>query len=138
MMKYLPILAMIIATSCVGSRHVATIEPLTLNQQEIKPAPLPQQHKYRISGPATAANVPVQVNAEGKIVSFPAPTDLIGQEPKDLGDGWYLDRRGVNANTRFTTYTYEQYSRLSAPPSLAELQAAIIPDARVIDLTPYK
>ncbi|MDE6367577.1 MAG: hypothetical protein K2L33_08350, partial [Muribaculaceae bacterium] len=42
---------------------------------------MPRAVIYRITGNATAANVPVQVSPAGTITSFPAPTDIIGQEP---------------------------------------------------------
>lgn len=95
---------------------------------------LPRAVVYKMSGNATIANVPVQVNSQGEIVSFPAPSDLNGCEPIELENGWLLDRRGVSENTVFTTYTYAEYSKLTTPPTLDELKAAIIPDAKVVDI----
>lgn len=95
------------------------------------PAVMPKAVAYRMSGPY-ADNVPITVNAAGEVVSFPAPTDLgPNSTPVDLGDGWWLDRRGVSANSVFTRYTYEEYRALKTPPSVAELKASIIPGAHV-------
>lgn len=129
-MKYLPLLALLLM-SC--SSHKIETAPLVLNQDLPTPTPLPRAQIYRMSGNATAANVPVQVNAEGKIVSFPAPSDLVGQEPIALKDGWLLDQRGIGPNTRFISYTYSEYAKLAAPPSIDQLQAAIIANARAVD-----
>lgn len=99
------------------------------------PAALPRAVVYKMTGNASAANVPVQVSASGgQIVSFPAPSDVKGQEPIELIDGYLLDRRGIGENARFLRWTYAQYSELKQTPGLAELQAAIIPGARVTDL----
>lgn len=101
-------------------------------------APTPKAHVYKMSG-NYSANVPVNVDAAGNIVSFPAPTDLKGQEPVSLGNGYWLDRRGVGESSVFTRYTYAEYQELKAAPSLSELKAAIIPGTRVTEVieTPY-
>ena len=97
-------------------------------------APQPKAIAYKMTGHATATNVPVQVNAQGDIVSFPDPADLKNAEPIQLKDGYLLDRRGVNSNTRFLRYTYAEYSALDTAPSISELKEAIISDARVSDI----
>jgi len=76
-------------------------------------------------------NVPVTLNeTKDMIVSFPAPSDLfyVGElaYPIKLNQDYLIDRRGVNVNTAFTSYTYEEYSRLESPPSLQELYNSII------------
>jgi hypothetical protein len=105
------------------------------------PAALPQARIYRTSIDVDAY-VPVTVNpVDGKLVSYPAPTDITGASmPVVLKDGWLLDRRGISPNTRFINYTYSKYHDLSEAPSPAELQSAIIPDARVTEIVelPYK
>ena len=75
--------------------------------------------------------VPVTLNETGdKLVSFPAPTDLytngILAMPLQLDKGYLLDMRGVHANTAFTSYTYEAYSKLESPPSVQDLISSII------------
>lgn len=104
---------------------------------------MPRAVIYRMTGDATAANVPVQVSPAGAITSFPAPTDIIGQEPIALTDGYLLDRRGINDDTRFTRWTYTDYSALKSAPTTTEIKAAIIPGAKptdihVLDMTPWQ
>lgn len=92
---------------------------------------IPQARIYRMSG-ACAELVPINLDAKGDILSYPAPSDLNdSQKPLPLADSWYLDRRGVGPSTVLTTYTYAQYGALSAPPSPAELRSHISPDCRV-------
>ena len=96
---------------------------------------LPKAIVYKMSGDASALNVPVTVSPEtGEITSFPGPSDVVGQEPIALGDGWLLDQRGISENSRFTRWTYAEYQALKRPPTLSELKAAIIPGARAVDL----
>lgn len=95
---------------------------------------LPRAVVYRMAGDATAANVPVQLDANGYIVSYPDPRDVRGAEPVALGDGWLLDRRGISEQSVFTRYTYAEYSALAAPPTLADLRDAVIPGARPVDI----
>lgn len=101
------------------------------HMRQPSPAVMPKAVAYRMSGPYSL-NVPVNVNAAGDIVSYPAPTDLgPDSTPIDLGGGWWLDRRGVSANSVFTRYTYDEYRALKTAPTLSELKAAVIPGARV-------
>lgn len=95
---------------------------------------LPRATVYRMAGNATAANVPVQVGESGNIVSFPSPSDVKGAEPLALANGYLLDRRGINANSRFTRWTYAEYGALASAPGPDELKAAIIPGARAVDI----
>ncbi len=94
---------------------------------------LPRAVAYRTNGDYRL-NVPLQLDAEGNIVSFPAPADVCNHEPIEMADGWLLDRRGVNLHTAFTRYTYSDYCALPQAPSLDSLRAAIIPDAKVTEL----
>ncbi len=81
-------------------------------------------------------NVPVTLNAERTtIVSYPDPSDIsTNLAPICLADGWLLDRRGVNSNTAFTTFSYSEYSKLKSVPSPEQLMNSIIPDARVTEV----
>lgn len=70
--------------------------------------------------------VPVVMNrARTKIVSYPAPSDIYYNGklamPTVLQDGYLLDNRGIDENTVFLTYSYEEYSRLSEAPPVSEL-----------------
>lgn len=76
-------------------------------------------------------NVPVTLNeAKDKVISYPAPSDLYYKgelaTPIKLKKGYLLDRRGINATTVFTSYTYEEYSKLEAAPTVHELFSSII------------
>lgn len=96
---------------------------------------LPCAVVYKMNGDY-ADCVPVTVSPDGNtIVSYPAPSDLTSEStPLPVADGYLLDRRGVNVNTRFLRLTYNQYRALPQAPSLDQIKADIIPDARVIDL----
>lgn len=110
------------------------LQPSQINNSPMAQT-LPKATVYKMQGDATAANVPVTINpTTGQIVSFPAPADVVGQEPVSLGQGWLLDRRGINANSRFLRWTYAEYQSLEDTPTPTELKEAIIPDARVVDL----
>ena len=105
------------------------------------PAAMPNARIYRTSTDVDAL-VPVTVNpVSGKLVSYPAPTDITGASmPVVLKDGWLLDRRGIGPDTRFINYTYSQYHDLTEAPSPERLLASIVPDARVTEIVelPYK
>lgn len=77
--------------------------------------------------------VPIELNADGSLRSFPDPADINPyQAPLALVDGWLLDRRGsIGHGTVFLKYTYNEYSSLGEVPSLDELLAAVVPDAKV-------
>lgn len=91
----------------------------------------PKAVAYRMSGDYSD-NVPVTLAADGAIISYPAPGDLTDRSaPLPLADGWWLDRRGISANSVFTRFTYSEYRALPAAPTPAELKASIIPGARV-------
>lgn len=123
------------ATGCRSASQKELIgAPVNSSAGAVIGTPPPRAVVYRMSGDASALNVPVQVDSEGNVVSYPDPRDLQGQEPVALSGGYFLDRRGVNSATRFTTYTYAEYSKLKTPPTPGQLRAAIIPGARVIDL----
>lgn len=95
---------------------------------------IPKALIYRTNGDYND-NVPITVNATGdQVVSFPAPSDLRNATPIQLADGWLLDRRGVSLNTRFTTFTYKEYSELPSAPSIERLLHSVIPGARVTEV----
>lgn len=74
--------------------------------------------------------VPVIMDgARTRIVSYPHPKDLFrGDElrlPTPLEQDYWLDNRGITPNVAFLTYTYEEYSKLPAAPSMEDLMANI-------------
>lgn len=93
--------------------------------------PAPKATLYQTAGDYFD-NVPVQLSADGQLMSFPAPTDIpANPAPVKLDGGWLLSPMGVNDNTVFTTYTYAEYRALAAPPSPEALLKAVIPGSRV-------
>ena len=127
------------AAACSSKKEA--VQPASIPAAVIQPAKtgvvnaIPKAIVYKMSGNATSANVPVTDNPQtGDITSFPGPADVVGQEPIVLEDGGLLDRRGISENSRFTKWTYAEYAAMKTPPTLAELKASIIPDARAIDI----
>lgn len=89
---------------------------------------------YKMSGDY-ADLVPVTLNGNGKIVSYPDPMDITeSSRPVALGDGWYLDRRGVTATSAFMDYTYAQYHALEHVPSIETLQSHIVARNAIVSL----
>jgi len=65
--------------------------------------------------------VPIGLSADKtRVVSFPAISDLKANGewalPTPLADGFWLDNRGVDANSAFLDFTYDAYSALSETP----------------------
>lgn len=155
-MNPFPLMALAVATAAAGcSTPAATSEAGQLRREPVavavspskahsgnnrpvsgRPAmALPKARIYRMTGPY-ADNVPITIGADGQVISYPAPTDISNtQRPLPLRDGWWLDRRGVGEGSVFTRYTYSEYSALSEAPSPEELKKAVIPGARVVDVT---
>jgi len=76
-------------------------------------------------------HVPITLDSgKKKLISYPAPSDLYYEGelalPLKLQKGYLLDLRGIGTNTVFTSYTYEEYSKLDAPPSFKELLDSVI------------
>lgn len=95
---------------------------------------IPKATAFKMSG-NYADNVAVTLNSNGDLTYFPAPTDISSASaPVKLADGWYLNRQGIGKNSVFTKYTFAEYSALPNVPSVSELKAAIIPDARVTEV----
>lgn len=95
---------------------------------------IPNAAAFRMSGDY-ADNVAVTLNPDGSLAYYPAPSDIrASSAPVSLGDGWWLDRQGISANSVFTKWTFKQYSELDAVPSRAEIVDAIIPGARVTEM----
>lgn len=58
-----------------------------------------------------------------KVVAYPAPSDAadITPLPSKLVSGYLLDNRGIGPNVAFLKMTWAEYSKLTEPPSRAEL-----------------
>ena len=84
------------------------------------------------AAPEYRDKVPVRVNAQGKLLSYPAPSDIPANPlPLSLADGWYISPVGIDNNTVFTTYTYKDYRNLVHAPTPEEIEKAIITGSRV-------
>lgn len=140
-LKTLSLIMMCAAATGCGSKKDAVEQPATEAAVLKLASPvmsntahaLPKAIVYKMTGDATAANVPVQMQ-NGEVIGFPAPTDVVGQEPLQMADGYLLDRRGIGANSVYTKWTYAEYSALKQAPSIAEIKAAIIPGARATQI----
>ena len=78
-------------------------------------------------------NVPVTLSEDkSRITSFPAQSDIRinGQYPYPtrLNDGYLLDNRGINKNTAFLRFTYEDYYIMDNIPTADRLMNYIIDD----------
>lgn len=81
-----------------------------------------------------ADNVAITLNNDGSLAYYPDPTDISSySRPYPLGGGWYLNRQGISPESRFTTYTFEQYKALGKLPSHNQLIDAVIPGAEVTE-----
>lgn len=127
---------------CSSGRVTADEEtvPDKINLDEMKqkpilsyglPAATAKTILYKTSGDFRD-NVPVQVNSDGTLASYPSPSDIPEDAaPKELKSGWLLSPVGVGPQTAFTTYTYEEYRKLEEAPSPEEILRSVIPGSKV-------
>ncbi len=96
---------------------------------------MPKATVFRMSGDY-ADHVAITLDGSGNLVYYPAPSDITSASaPVKLAGGWWLNRQGLSVNSVFTKWTFDEYSRLEKTPGQAELKAAVIPGARVTDMT---
>lgn len=125
--------------SCSTSRERVEAKDVSMPEQVhfpmigSEPQAMPPAIVYQTTGADCMDLVPITLTADGKgVASYPAPSDLNeGQTPVNLGDGWWLDRRGIGPNSVFTTYTYEEYEAMHNAPSVKELLKHINHKARI-------
>lgn len=77
--------------------------------------------------------VPIRLSEDRtQIVGYPDPDDLRRDGgltlPIALEKGYVLDVQGIGPNVAFTSYTYEEYSRLPEPPLAEDMLRAVIDD----------
>lgn len=71
--------------------------------------------------------VPITLDASHtKVISYPAPSDLVNAKPTLLANGYLLDNRGIGVNSVFTGFTYDEYAALPQAPSIEELLASVV------------
>lgn len=96
-------------------------------------AMIPKASAFRMSGDY-ADKVAVTFDGSGKLVYYPAPTDISqASRPVSIGDGWWLNRQGISGSSVFTKWTFDEYMRLPSAPSTDEIKAAVIPGAVVTE-----
>lgn len=112
----------------------AVPEPVKIEQNEIGSKPQYRVLKataFKMSGDY-ADHVAVTLGADGRLLYYPAPSDLSAASvPTEIGDGWWLNRQGIGEGSVFTKWTFDEYRALKSVPSQEEIKAAIIPGARV-------
>ena len=74
--------------------------------------------------------VPVTMDASRtKIISYPSPKDVYYKGklalPVKLNKGFWLDNRGINANSVFLKITYEDYAKLREAPLLKDMMTLV-------------
>jgi hypothetical protein len=84
-------------------------------------------------------HVPVILDDDKKtIVSYPGPGDLKrGDEllvPTRLDNGYLIDNRGISPNVAFTSFTYNEYSKLEEAPSISDLFESIIDADPIVEM----
>lgn len=131
------VLSLTAMAACSSARRQPSLpvpDSLISESRMTGPAQTRQAMIYRTSG-NYADNVPVQIRPSGQLLSYPAPTDITeDSEPIPLIDGWLLDRCGVSLDSRFTSYSWAVYRRLTTPPTPAQIMANLIPGARVTEV----
>ena len=142
-----------VITGCAPNGHsgkspepaTGDVAPPTPVPEKVTPAPM---NDKPIAGAATAMmpkallykttgdyldNVPVQLNPDGSLLSFPSPADIpASARPVVLANGWILNPMGVTNRTVFTRYTLDEYRRLPQPPAPEEILKAVIPGSKVL------
>jgi len=86
--------------------------------------------------------VPVTLSEDGKsVVSYPDIKDVFYNGelayPTQLHKGFLLDNRGINANTAFLRFTYEEYAKLPKTPDPNELMRFILDKDPIIVMYSY-
>ena len=121
------------AEASQASKSTTINSNIDFSPQNDTPVGLPKAVIYRTNGDYNL-NVPVTLNSSRtQILSYPAPRDVMGQEPTVVGDGWLLDHRGISKNSAFLDYTYDEYQKLTdVDPT--ELMHHIIKGAAVTQL----
>lgn len=125
-------IGMMIAEAGCSHKVVPTVPEA--NGSEKVETMLPEKVVYKMRGD-WADKVPVTLDERGNIESYPDPVDVSDAvKPVALGDGWYLDRKGVNRNTAFLDWTYEEYRALKKVPDMETLKAHIIARHAIVEM----
>jgi hypothetical protein len=85
------------------------------------------------------SNVPVLMDSKKEIIiSYPDPVDVFYNGelaiPTRLIDGYLLDNRGIGVNSVFTSFTYEEYSKLKQVPGIETLKRSIMDKDPILEM----
>lgn len=134
MNKLLLIILAISIMACQGSKKSSsennTIEPSDVIEDiEVVNRDVPIAMIYKTIADFYE-NIPVIMDDEkNEIISYPSPSDIYYNDklskPSKLKNGYLLDKRGINKNVVFLTYTYQDYSKMSNTPSMSDMKKHI-------------
>ena len=138
---YLAITAGLFLSSCKAGKEtsprssndvpVISTKPMVKGGQDVQF--IPNATVFRMNG-NYADNVAITLNQDGELAYYPDPTDLaVSSSPFPLENGWYLNRQGIGADSKFTSYTFEEYRSLNSPPTHDQLTGAIIQGATITE-----
>lgn len=145
LLSYLALVGSIIAiSSCSSPKKVVSVPVAFAQPAAAVPvaSTIPAEREgmvlkatvFRMSGDY-ADNVAVTLDEAGNLAYFPAPSDVTSHSaPMLIGDGWWLNRQGLGANSVFTDYSFAQYASLQNVPTPEEIKAHIIPGAKVTEM----
>lgn len=113
---------------------VKVSKPVLVSGQGPVENQIPMATAFRMDGDF-ADKVAITLNADGKPSYFPDPSDITPESaPLYLGDGWWLNRQGISANSVFTTFTFSEYAKLKSAPNVEKLVSSVIPGAHVSEM----
>lgn len=128
MSKILIVLIASIFISCSGSHK--------LPSPEFMPGPKAIIYKTKAD---YFDKVPILLSDDkSTIMGFPDPKDLVKGDnyslPTPLIKGYLLDNRGLNPNTAFLKYSYNEYVKLDKPPSIERLYDMILDSNPMLEI----
>lgn len=122
--------------SDIASNEVETVtaQPMPGNDMNSKPVYARLKATlFKMNGDY-ANNVAVTLGPDGELRYFPAPSDISEySRPEEVGEGWWLNRQGLGANSVFTKWTFDEYKNLKNVPTPEEIKSAIIPGSHVTE-----
>ena len=125
---YLSILTALVLVSCQSKKNMKQIV-LTSNELALLIPSAPAVIYKTIRDFSDYVPV-IMDNERTRIVSYPDPTDLTVNgkpvKPSELINGYLLDNRGINKNVVFLKYTYNEYIKMTSPPTMKEMMANIL------------
>lgn len=137
-LRLIPIVAAALSTvACSqrttdGGNTIVKAETILTGSSHARPSAI----VYRTSRDYSR-NVAVTLDAtRTRIASYPDPADVRNGSatPLNLGNGYWLDRRGIGPSTAFLDITYDEYAALTKAPSPDSLISHVIDSAPFTDM----